>query len=661
MANTAKMEFHAARVLNILESINTDLGRSGAMRLVERAHQSPVPAGLSRTHSRFALRFLAEAAIPKQSPEEFAQGKAARKVAKNRANEKNKAKQARKRAAAKAARAAAGEPEPEASKFKPKIAYDRKKIGMSPDEMKALAKKDKKDKPPRGGGGDGGGGTPPPAAPGAGAQALDDDPGSKKKSKRPAWLGRPTPGPDRPEPSPIPDDDAVADRIKGKLKGVRKSRAKKVTGIEDPADVYKTPAGNRQGRKAGLNRMAKRRGEGKVGSGAMPEKTMAGDSIHDKVAALQNTLNDLTQHVEKGRKATKAAPFVAPNRRRSLAHHPEDTHDAEQHARYRASANADFQSLSDERKRRGRGRGNRDSARRIDPDTGKKVGPDKHGMAQGVTDPSDPNYAERSTRAKAAKLRRAQFTNPSSRDREHDDAKGYSKDEHPKWKGHHKDPDTGENVHSSGKKNNKKFANATTFGNSDDDAMLHTDKSKAGSRGSAGDDQFAFVGDTDRDPRQKWYRVSKEGGYASAMASLGKSYHKDQETSQRVIDKVKGTGFADSSGHQINVRPTGDLHDERPACQKDKDGNLGQAGQALQARDPKEFYRLCKGSHDGVGGTKKGRSEYKTGFGPEHDDKDKITGLHKAAESGKKDKPSRNIAQDAAARQSRRDTGSPRR
>jgi len=299
----------------------------------------------------------------------------------------------------------------------------------------------------------------------------------------------------------------------------------------------------------------------------------------------------------------------------------------------------------------------------------------KRGLGRGKR--GAPGYEPAALRAKASKLTRERLKHPAfrhpgeggesgeGRDQDKDIAKGYfhKRDsegvthEHPKWAGHHVD-DSGDTVHSSGKKDNKKFANATTFGASDDDAMLHTDKSQEGSRASADDDEFVKVGDTEEDPRNKWFRVSKEGGYASAMASLGKSYHQDKAQRGQVISKVKSTGFTDSSGHQIDVKPTGALHNERGACvrrpavykdgKKVREGGLTAVGKALKARDPSEFYRLCKGSHDGPGGTVKGRSEYGSssgegddavhrpnGFDPKHDDGAKLRQLHKAAELGK--------------------------
>ena len=271
--------------------------------------------------------------------------------------------------------------------------------------------------------------------------------------------------------------------------------------------------------------------------------------------------------------------------------------------------------------------------------------------------------------AKAGKLARMRRTLPHLRDRDHDAAKGYDPDEPmfpgrapsgssklghslvtSKKDGHHIDK-SGKEVHSSGKSSNKKFANATTFRDSDDDAMLHTDKSKKGSRATASDSEFAFKGNVKKDPRQKWYRVSKQGGYASAMASLGKSYHKAGDMRSKVIAKVKSTGFVDGDGHQINVKPTGAMHNERGACVKQKNGELTALGKHLKKTQPSEFYRLCKGSH-GPSGTPD-RNEYERGFDPKHDDAKKINRLHKAAERGKADIPGDNIEKHALARPGR--------
>ena len=395
----------------------------------------------------------------------------------------------------------------------------------------------------------------------------------------------------------------------------------------------------------------KRRGEGR------PEFA-AGASVHDKIAALQKSHDDLKDMFHQATGGKTISRKTSPGRRGLMpkpkfgivggehAPRPESRGGREKlrhggHDWYEKQKQADLDELEKDRQQRGLGRGKR----------------------------GDADYAPAALRAKVSKLKRERLKHPAFRDREHDDAKGHfikkredpsrpgkvsrTHDEHPKWAGHYVD-DSGKTVHGSGKKSNKKFSNATTFGASDDDAMLHTDKSKTGSRGSAKDDEFVFHGDTDEDPRQKWYRVSKEGGYASAMASLGKSYHKEPGMRSKVVSKVKSTGFIDGSGHQINVKPTGAMHGERPACFKRKGGALTRLGKLLKQRDPSEFARLCKGSHDGVGGTKKGRSEYDAGFDPRHDDSSKSNRLHKAAEAGKAEKPSANIAAHAAVKAGRR-------
>jgi len=216
----------------------------------------------------------------------------------------------------------------------------------------------------------------------------------------------------------------------------------------------------------------------------------------------------------------------------------------------------------------------------------------------------------------------------------------------PDWKGHSLDKAAGKVVHAKGGKENKKFANNTTFRATPDDAMLHTDQSLSGSRAEAGDSEFAFTGDTDADPRQKWYRVSKEGGYPSAMASLNKIYHKPQKMRAKVIEKVKATTFPGAKGQMIKAEPTGALHTERPVCKTDKHGSLHPEGIRLKKHDPAEYYRLCKGAH-GPSGTPD-RDEYQSGFEPKHDDPHKLHRLHKAAmlhkgEGGKADKPTANI------------------
>jgi len=412
------------------------------------------------------------------------------------------------------------------------------------------------------------------------------------------------------------------------------------------ANTYRGKSGKRLSSAPALTRMAKRAREGKINTG---DQESPGGSIHDKIDALHQSIQQLHQAVREPGSRGKTIPYegLPAGRRRDMSmprgevpgdHGPNWTwNDKERkHAGFgwnQKQKQGDLAALEKDRQKRGA-----------------------------------------PIRKKAGALVRARLKHPAfrhrepgqdadDRDREKDVAKGYSPDEHSKWAGHHTGPD-GEPVHSSGKKANKKFANATTFTSSDDDAMLHTDKSKEGSRASADDDEFVFKGDTEKDPRNKWFRVSKEGGRASAMGSLRKAYTKGKTARSKVVAKVKSTGFTDSSGHQIDIKPTGSLHNERGACVKkpavrDKDGNvttpprLTAVGKELKSRNPSEFYRLCKGSHAGVGGTKLGRSEYGSTkkdasgatshtprpFDPQHDDQASLRRLHKAAEDGKGSAP----------------------
>lgn len=252
-----------------------------------------------------------------------------------------------------------------------------------------------------------------------------------------------------------------------------------------------------------------------------------------------------------------------------------------------------------------------------------------------------PKEGQKNPHQKAGQLVRQRLKDPALRDKKHDAAKGYHTD------------DSGNKVHSSGRKDTKKFANNTTFRATPDDAMLHTDNDKDGARGDAGVDEFAFHGDVKKDPRQKWYRVSKQGGYASAMASLGKVYHKDPKMRAKVVEKVKSITFPGAKGHAIRVRPTGAMHDERGPCVRGKNGELTQVGKALQRRNPQEWSRLCKGVH-GDSSKSAERNEYNRGFDPRHDDAHKVRKLHKAAEAGKAEQPGKNIAAHAGARPHRR-------
>jgi hypothetical protein len=441
-----------------------------------------------------------------------------------------------------------------------------------------------------------------------------------------------------------------ASEVKAKRKRKRKKVASKTPqpSSDDGADdegadkTYLDKRGKKLSLMTGLSRMGKRRREGKIGSGGPTRRP--GRSVADKVAALRKADERLgVVGAGEGRGSKKAPPGMPRGGRRAMRQPTHGVIPSEFRA-HQGRKGVDLAALEKERQRRSPGvKGGRE--RFMGPLRGGELPPRIGHTPAGLT-------------AKAGKLARMRGRHPSLRDREHDTAKGY-----------HKAPPA---VHSSGKKSNKKFANATTFRDSDDDAMLHTDKSHSGSRANADTSEFAFHGNTEEDPRNKWYRVSKEGGYASAMASLRKVYGKSQAMRGKVISKVKSTGFVDGSGHQIDVKPTGSLHNERGSCvrkagPKDKDGKalrdsdgnkikgpLSAAGQALKKRNPSEFYRLCKGSHDDIGGTKKGRSEYERGFDPRHDDASKINRLHKAAERGKKDKPSRNIAIHQMARGPRR-------
>lgn len=296
------------------------------------------------------------------------------------------------------------------------------------------------------------------------------------------------------------------------------------------------------------------------------------------------------------------------------------------------------------------------------PDRGKHVQLVRGGGPQSRPDQVDP--AKHSHLVKAARLmniqlnRRAQEKAYHAPGAQHHEPVDRPQDQEPRDHSgkrvakYHHDKASGQVVHSSGRKDTKKFANNTTFRSTPDDAMLHTDKSTKGTRATAGTDEFAFHGDTDKDPRQKWYRVSAQGGYASAMASLGKIYHKDPKMRAKVIQKVKSIQFPGAKGHSIRVDPTGALHNERTACMRDKKGNLHPAGEKLRASNPEKFNRLCKGAH-GPSGTPD-RNEYKAGFDPKHSDPTKLHALHHAAQRGKAEQPSGNIAQHMAARPLRR-------
>jgi len=623
MSNQAQTGRRTGRAFNLLRSINEGAGRPlGAY--ISEGRSRGVPARLSEAIARTALVMLQEARKP-MSDEELEAARAKRMQAKAGRNEKQRNK-ARGKAAAERA---AGKKPKKAALFKTKEGYEdeeldttRRKLKIPDAEREELKKKDQErrakkpkkaaaPKPPKG---SGDGDDPrPPAPPEAPAQAAAGD------------------GPT--------DARSEAD----KLKKIKSQLNKPKSRAKGPFDYAKGAAG--------LQQMRKRREQGKVGSGAEKESTIpsgSDSSVHDKIDALHQMIQDLTQHVTRSSDISTSVRRHTPtaSRRWDSQLHPEDDISPEEFDQHQERRRADLDWHEKERLRRGKSRS-----------LGAKGGPMRDYHSPGAHDRQG-DFEPAALRSKVSKLRRERMKHPEARDRDHDTAKGHwirkrerdddtghvrITDEHPEhkgdkgedgkkkssWAGHYKDPETGEVKHGSGDKDKAKFANATTFGATDDDAMLHTDKDKEGSRGSADDDEFALKGDTKKDPRQKWYRVSKEGGYASAMGSLRKAYGKGGDTKEKVLNKVQSTGFVDRKGHQIDVRPTGDLNTARGKCD-------GAKGEALTSRNPKEHYRLCKGSHDGPGGTKKGRSEYTQGFNPQHDDAKKLKARHASAEKGKK-------------------------
>jgi hypothetical protein len=420
-------------------------------------------------------------------------------------------------------------------------------------------------------------------------------------------------------------DEKAAKKKKADDEAANADKADKAEKTPDPEDSYLSKAGKPLRGDAARQVFQKRRRTGALDTGAEREfkaKGKAGD-----VAALRKAGEDLKSKLqgakekEEIRPKFKRRPGVAPGGRQAMPT-PRFGQSRSQFNADQAAKGQDLDWLEKERQRR-----------------------------SGVV-------------GKAGKLARMRGKGWGSgqgnlRGQHHDEPKGYDRDpaklHEPRrraaWGGHHVDTD-GEQVHSSGKKANKKFANDTTFRDSDTDALLHTDKSKDGARGDANASEFVFHGDVKKDPREKWYRVSKEGGYASAMASLGKSYHKDPKMRSPVMSAVKKTGFVDGKGHQINVKPTGALHNERGPCVRDNRGVLNTTGRRLQRRDPSEWSRLCKGAH-GPSGTPT-RNEYERGFDPRHDDAHKVRKLHKAAEIGKVEIPHDNIKAHADARPGRR-------
>ena len=206
--------------------------------------------------------------------------------------------------------------------------------------------------------------------------------------------------------------------------------------------------------------------------------------------------------------------------------------------------------------------------------------------------------------------------------------------------GYHVDRKSGKVVHSSGK--HHEFANKTTFKPTSDDAMLHTDNSKSGARGSADQSEFLIKGhDVAKNPLHKWFRMSKQGGLPSAMATLGAAYHDGGDVKKRAMAVARTLSFPGADGSMVKVRPTGDLHNHRKICMKGRNNRLHPAAIRLKKHNPSEYYRLCKGAH-GPSGTPD-RDEYHRGFNPKHAHIAKLHQLHVAALKGKASKPTQTL------------------
>lgn len=614
MDASARLAKSHNRLSSILQDIDASIGRSGALHLVDEAGNSNVPYGLRQGVARTALFMLQEMSMKsaaahherlKQKHQDYKASLPDEHEHKNISFNKFKKLDREKRGAL-------GKGSPR------KGIRKRRKRGDAPSTPRKRSSKKS------------GGDPRPPAPPAAGAQAVGGDkptPARKEADKKKS--------PDMPEGMTPKELRARLDKKKGKLpseRGPYKGMPRR--------EKLDTPEG--QEKIAALFKKRIKQGEtSKSGRESRGEK----GEIQDKIRRMKSTLRSVFDPDVPGDR--RAQPGRPTGRRFSPGHHwyddPEHPMQDPDHPlepfrhqtrddfkRHSSDRERELDDLSKDAKERGLGRGRR----------------------------GQPGHRPRELRGKASKLFRMRLKHPAHRDREQDTAKGYSPREHPRWAGHHVDPDTGKTVHSSGKKENKKFANSTTFGNTDDDAMLHTDKDKSGARGSADKDEFVFHGDLDKDPRQKWFRVSKDGGYASAMGSLGAAYHAGGDVKGKVIDKVRSTGFTDADGHQVHVRPTGGLHDARPECKKNPDGSLTARGRALKSKDSKEFYRLCKGIHGPADeGERKQKSaernEYQRGFDPQHDNRKKLLALHRAAESGKAAIPHKKIQ----ARKARRGAG----
>lgn len=600
------------RLHDILEDIDNAVGLSRALDVVEASDNLPVPFALRRAIGRTALFMLQEAETPEQRKARRARRKAEYEAYKKSVPEGEKPLSQR-------AWRHRDNPKQRERRLEKERENDKRRRAKKRSQKAPGASGAAPQKRSRGGGG-----PRPPAPPAAGAQAVGGDaptPARKRKDKKVAAPGGVSP-------------DQLA-----KIK-----QNKKRSKLPPERDDYQ-----------GLPRRKA------VTQGTGNEKKDA--STQDKIAAR------FKKAIAKGKTSAGVREKIVPEKHKleprqgqERDQHWYDRHDElepwryqspEDHAAHLAKKLADLAELEKDRQRRGHFKSLAGRAGHLARTLAKHPGR-RHPSDGGELGISQHHGGKRKRHIDVRKgydPDENQWGQKPKKDDQPDSAKrGGQGAPKANWKGHAVDPDTGEVTHSSGNKDNKKFANRTTFGNSDDDAMLHTDKDEKGARGSAKEDEFAVKGKKlSQDPRQKWFRVSRQGGYASAMGSLGAAYHGDADVKSKVTSKVRSTGFTDSKGHQIDVRPTGHLHDERPECKKGKDGELSARGKALKARDKGEFYRLCKGVHGPADeGARKAssaaRNEYQRGFDPQHDSASKLKKLHKAAERGKAKLPDKKIA-----------------
>lgn len=623
------------RVSDILEDVDVAIGRSDALRFVDESDGYNVPAGLRQAVARTALFMLQEASNQERMAARRAkehEAYQAWRAAQEKAGVTEKSKLS-KRAFRFKDKEGGLENRREKDAARQRAAYAsggrRFKKGKAAEGAPGEKKPKKQSAPRRGGGG---GGRPrPPAPPAAGAQAVGGDQPTPARKKA--------------------DKKQKATMPLGMKPDELKKRLNKPADTGRPDEPYS-------------------RGEGKKFKRLLPPKPGRKRDDSSQIADLFQKRVDQGATSRGDRGKTIPAPRPAPGRRFDPKHHEYDR-DVEEwwrkqspadFIRHMASMARDLQAAAKEHERRGHPGSMTARSGKLARALAKHPG---HRHPADDTHQRDLSKGHGGERKRHIDVRKGydpdedKFGQKKQADSEKRGGQGAPSAD---WKGHAVDPDTGEVTHSSGNKENKKFANRTTFGNSDDDAMLHTDRDKSGARGSSDKKEFAIVGKkVDSDPRQKWFRVSRQGGYASAMGSLGAAYHGDEEIKGKVIDKVRSTGFTDSKGHQIHIRPTGGLHDERPECRKNPDGSLNARGQKLKSRDPKEFYRLCKGIHGPADeGARKAasaaRNEYRRGFDPQHDSPSKIKKLHKAAEAGKAALPTKKIKARESNRASRRAT-----